>query len=107
MACSFIYFRPYSFATLCSIKWQHILKNRTHVLSFLGKSSSAQTPKTAHAKHAPMSSIRMRHTKQSCAGSMRSESEIIDEFPFLWQFLLHIPASINLGFSSIFCLFFS
>ena len=38
--------------------------NRTHVLSFLGKSSSAQTPKTAHAQHGPMSSIRTRHTKR-------------------------------------------
>ena len=55
------------------------------MLSFLRKSSSVQTPETAHKQHMPMSSIKTRHTKQKLSSSMRSEAEIIDEgtcFPF-------------------------
>ena len=35
-------------------KMGNISKNSTHVLSSLGKSSSAQTLKTAHVQHAPL-----------------------------------------------------
>ena len=63
-------------------KMGNISKNRTHVLSFLWKLSSAQAPKTAHAQQVPMRQIKMRHRKQK----LRREAEITNEgtgcFPF-------------------------